>query len=268
VDELKDYKPQKDAVMRFSVFMEVFHKWVIDVYHQSPNSRETNIPSVSWDQGVKSFPPIIYQDDVAERLIIEFGQTLHPMLRQRGVVFLDLWYSNENLTAYRKANPPPAGSKNLKMVVKVNPSDLSYVYVYLDADQRYIKAPCVDPEGYTQGLTLFQHQTNRRFLRAFHRSQVNTEMLAEARLYIDQRIESEIEEVKRSGKRKQKQIKGVKTVAKHRNVGSDAASSIVKTPNNNALGNTRDAGGDESVKSAAKDLINNWDDIASDLDAY
>tara|TARA_R110002094_G_scaffold121246_1_gene116046 strand:- start:1132 stop:2274 length:1143 start_codon:yes stop_codon:yes gene_type:complete len=270
IDELKDYNPQKDAVMHFSAFMDIFHKWIVDVYHQSPNSRETNIPSVSWARGVREFPPITYQGDAVERLIIELGQTIHPVLRKGGVVFLDLKYSNEKLTEYRKTNPPPSGDEKLKVVVKVNPSDLSYVYVYLDADQRYIKVPCVDPDGYTDGLTLFQHLTNRQFTKVFIRSQVNMVGLAEARQYIDHRIQAEIEEVKKSGKRKKKQIKGIKSIARHRNIGSDAASSIVKAHEGapkiaSVLEGDR---GENQGNDETEDIFDNWDDLVSHLDAY
>ena len=37
----EDYDYKKDAVMRFSIFNEILHKWIIDVYHHDQDSRKS-----------------------------------------------------------------------------------------------------------------------------------------------------------------------------------------------------------------------------------
>ncbi|MGF1765035.1 hypothetical protein [Aliivibrio kagoshimensis] len=39
--EKEDYKPEKDAVMRFSVFVEELHRWIVDVYNAKADTRNT-----------------------------------------------------------------------------------------------------------------------------------------------------------------------------------------------------------------------------------
>ncbi|ASM52740.1 putative transposase [Pseudoalteromonas nigrifaciens] len=42
--EKEEYNPEKDAIIRFSTFVEEFQHWIVDVYHQDSDSRETHIP--------------------------------------------------------------------------------------------------------------------------------------------------------------------------------------------------------------------------------
>ncbi|MGY8870583.1 MAG: Mu transposase C-terminal domain-containing protein [Pseudomonadales bacterium] len=261
IDDLKDYNPKKDAVMRFSAFMDVFYKWIIDVYHYTPNARETHIPYLSWQRGVAEFPPAQYTGKTAERLIIELGQTFELILRKGGLHLKGIRYENDELVEYRRSTPFPTGKKNLKLLVKLNPMDMSCIYVYLKDQDRYIKVPSVDPDNYTQGLTLLQHQTNKRLVRYQTRRHVDMESLAEARQYIEQRVQEEVDNIQRRPKRPNKSISGMKSLAKHQNVGSDSVSSIVpsKVPVIEKV---------ENQKPGSDGLLDNWDDMVSDLDPY
>lgn len=261
IDDLKDYNPKKDAVMRFSAFMDVFYKWIIDVYHYTPNARETHIPYLSWQKGVEEFPPAQYTGETARRLIIELGQTFELALRKGGLHLKGIRYENDELVEYRRSTPLPSGKKNLKILVKLNPMDMSCIYVYLKDQGRYIKVPSVDPDNYTQGLTLLQHQTNKRLVRYQTRRHVDMESLAEARQYIEQRVQEEVDNIQRRPKRPNKSISGMKSLAKHQNVGSDSVSSIVpsKAPVIEKV---------ENQKTEPDDLLDDWDDMVSDLDPY
>ncbi|SFG66114.1 integrase catalytic domain-containing protein [Neptunomonas qingdaonensis] len=261
IDDLKDYNPKKDAVMRFSAFIDVFYKWIIDVYHRSANARETHIPYLSWQIGVSEFPPAQYTGETAERLIIELGQTFELVLRKGGLHLKGIHYENDELVEYRRSTSLPSGKKSLKLLVKLNPMDMSCIYVYLKDQDRYIKVPSVDPDNYTQGLTLLQHQTNKRLIRYQTRRHVDMESLAEARQYIEQRVQEEVDNIQRRPKRPSKSIGGMKSLAKHQNVGSDSVSSVVpsKVPMNEKV---------ENQKPESDDLLDNWDDMVSDLDPY
>jgi putative transposase len=261
VDDLKDYNPKKDAVIRFSTFMNMFYRWIIDVYHYSPNARETYIPYLSWQRGVSEFPPAQYTGEAAERLIIELGQTFELVLRKGGLHLKGLRYENDELVEYRRSTPLPSGKRNIKLLVKLNPVDMSYIYVYLKDQDKYIKVSSVDPDNYTQGLTLLQHQTNRRITKLMIRGRVDMESLAEARQYIDGRIQDEVDTVKKGPKRPNKSIGGMSRLAKHQNVGSDSVSSVVpsKVPVIEKV---------ENQKPGSDGLLDNWDDMVSDLDPY
>ncbi|SDL63418.1 putative transposase [Modicisalibacter muralis] len=223
--ELEDYDPEKDAVMRFSTFMELFHKWVVDVYHQGPNSRGDHVPILMWKQGVREFPPLVYRGDDESRVMIDLAPTTERVLGKEGVRFAGLSYTSGVLDEFRKYNPPSGKSQGVKVQVKIDPNDLSKVYVYLPGRNNYVIANAVDPDGYTLGLSLFQHQTNRRFQRRFNLSQIDDFALAEARMYIESRINDEVEFIKNSPKSKKK-ISGMKKLARYKNLGSDGCSSV------------------------------------------
>ncbi|WP_413693842.1 hypothetical protein [Psychromonas sp. KJ10-2] len=55
--EKEEYNPKKDAIMRFSTFVEEFHRWVVDIYHQDSDSRDTRIPIKQWRRGFEIYPP-------------------------------------------------------------------------------------------------------------------------------------------------------------------------------------------------------------------
>ncbi|WP_305815018.1 hypothetical protein [Photobacterium leiognathi] len=44
--EKEDYKPEKDAVMRFVTFVEEFHRWIVDVHNANADSRYKRIPNL------------------------------------------------------------------------------------------------------------------------------------------------------------------------------------------------------------------------------
>lgn len=266
IDKLDGYDPQKDAVMRFSVFMEVFHKWIIDVYNFEPNSRETNIPVLSWQIGVREFPPVFYMNEDIERLVLDLGLAVDRNVRRDGITYKGLRYDSKELVEFRKQNPP-GKDKKLKVLIKINPSDLEYVYV-LGREGFYIKVPCVEDGEYVKGLTLFQHETYRRFTRNFIRSQVDSEGLAEARMEIESRVRQEVENISKSGRRVPKSLKGAKAVARHRDIGSDTVSD--KSIANQQLHSARPPAppkGSEGTDSHTK-LLEEWDGLADDLDAY
>jgi putative transposase len=259
--DLKDYNPQKYAVVRFSTFISVFHKWLIDVYHRTSNARETNIPYLSWQEGVAEFPPIKYTGEEAQRLIIELGHTFNPILRKGGVHKHGIRYESPELVEYRKNTPNPAGKNKLRLFAKLDSLDLSCIYVYIKEQDQYIKVPSVDPENYTQGLTLVQHQTNRKLARLRNQGRLNLEDVAEARLSIDKVIQEEIEIVRQGSKRKPKAISGMKALAKRNNVSNVGESTVVPKESLQRIDNDKTSG-------PSQELLDDWDDMVSDLEPY
>ncbi|QTP54634.1 transposase [Billgrantia sulfidoxydans] len=266
IDQLEDYNPEKDAVMRFSTFMELFHKWVVDVYHQDSNSRKDSVPIISWEQGVKEFPPIIYRDDDEFRVKMELAPTIDRVLGKDGVRFACLRYSSVELDAVRKLTPNSGKSRGVKVKVKIDPDDLSKLYVYLPGEDGYVIANAVDPDDYTVGLSLFQHQTNRRFQRRFIHSQVDRVGLSESRLYIEGRIRDEVELLK-SGPKNKKSVSGMKKLARYKNIGSDGASSVCSENESNAK-KIPEENVSENNGSSSNSILDEWESNVSGWDPY
>lgn len=189
MDHLKDYNPKKDAVVRVSTFLDLLHKWIIDIYHHAPDARESGIPVHRWHDS--TFRPVQYQFHEKEQLKIELGQVHHRTIGLGGIRLYNMRYESKELIEYRKQNSVDSAGK-LLVKTKTDPMDLSYIYVYLENESRYIKVPAVDNISYTKGLTLFQHKIIERVRRLNTRFSSDELNLAQSRLYIEDRIELEI----------------------------------------------------------------------------
>lgn len=265
-EELNGYNPQEVAVMRFSTFMEVFHKWVIDIYHQDLNSRKDHVPIVSWKQGVKEFPPLVYRGEDEFQVRMDLAPTIDRVLGKDGVRFAGLRYSSDELDVVRKQTPVSGRSQGVKVKVKVDPDDLSKVYVYLPGRDGFVLADAVDPDGYTVGLSLLQHQTNLRFKRRLSLSQVDGVTLSESRMSLDGYIDNEVEFISK-GPGGKKAIGGMKKLARYAGVGSDGSSSVLPEAKNNSQESPEEKVYATKTASHAK-MLDDWDEYVADLDPY
>ena len=266
IAELEDYDPEKDAVMRFTTFMELFHKWVVDVYHQDSSSRKDQVPIVSWKQGAREFPPLVYRDGDEFRVKMDLAPTIDRVLGKDGVRFAGLRYSSDELDLVRKQTPVSGRSRGVKVKVKIDPDDLSKLYVYLPGEDGFVMANAVDPDGYTVGLSLFQHQTNRRFQRRFIHSQVDRIGLSESRMYIEERIKDEVELLKNSPKGR-KSVSGMKKLARYKSVGSDGASSVLSESEGDVK-NISEEDVSENEGSSSYSILDEWESNVSGWDPY
>lgn len=186
--EKEEYDPKKFAVMRFSTFVEEFHRWIIDVYHPSPNSAKTRIPLVQWRRGVENLPPLTMVEEELKLFDVIMGKKELRTLTRQGIKYEDLLYHSTALSDYKKQYPQ---QQKTKMLIKVDPDDLSSINVYLPELESYLKVPCTDTSGYVDGLNLHHH----KMIKAFHRAEITGAVdylsLAKARMAIHERTAQE-----------------------------------------------------------------------------
>jgi putative transposase len=194
--EKEDYKPEKDAIMRFSTFVEEFHRWIVDVYHQDSNSRETRIPIKQWQQGFDVYPPLKMEDKEEQRFTVLMRISDERTLTRNGFKFEDLMYDSTALGDYRKRYPQTKGS--VKKIIKVDPDDISSIHVYLEELGGYLDVPCTDASEYTKGRSLHEHKIIKKFNRETIRESKDGLGLAKARMAIYDRIQQEQEIFKSS----------------------------------------------------------------------
>ena len=63
---LGDYNPQKDAVISFSAFLEIFHIFMVDVYPHSWHDGIEAMPMQRWLDAAALFTPPVYDDATAQ----------------------------------------------------------------------------------------------------------------------------------------------------------------------------------------------------------
>ncbi|WP_137226024.1 Mu transposase C-terminal domain-containing protein [Shewanella sp. MEBiC00475] len=253
--EKADYKPEKDAIMRFSTFVEEFHRWIVDIYHQDSNSRETRIPIKQWQRGFDVYPPLQMSIDDEERFNALMGVTYGRTLTRNGFKFAELMYDSTALADYRKRYPQTKDT--IKKIIKVDPDDLSSINVYLEELDGYLKVPCTDNSGYTIGLSLHEHKVIKKINREDVREGKDNLGLAKARMAIHARVKKE-QEVFMESKTTAK-IKAVKKQAQLADISNTGQGTIKleKSEPQPLISN--------EPEQYIKDILDSWDD---DLEAF
>lgn len=235
--EKEDYKPEKDAVMRFSTFVEEFHRWIVDVHNANADSRYKRIPNLYWKQSYDVLPPLTLLPDQEQAFSVVMGILHDRKLTDKGIKFMHLDYDCVALSDYRKSYP----QKNdpLKKKIKVDPDDLSAIYVYLDELKGYLKVPSKDPIGYTVRLSVCEHEKILAAHRRYIKGEIDVLSLAKARLALHNRIESEQADLMRLtlAERKRK-TKATKKMAEMSNVNSDTPHSKLSDRTPKTMSNT------------------------------
>lgn len=204
--EKEDYKPEKDAIMHFSTFVEEFHRWIVDIYHQDSNSRETRIPIKQWQSGFEIFPPLKMSIEDEQRFTVLMGISDERTLTRNGFKFEELMYDSTALADYRKRYPQT--KKTIKKIIKVDPDDISNIHVYLEELGGYLKVPCTDNSDYTKGLSLHEHKVIKQIDREVIREGRDNLGLAKARMAIHERVRQEQEAfIASNGKAKISRVK-------------------------------------------------------------
>lgn len=245
--EKEDYNPQKDAVMHLSTFEEEFHRWIVDVYHQEGDSRYTRIPYDSWKHAIDVLPPNQMTNHDISRLSVIMGIKEEITLSSKGITYKYLRYDSTALSDYRKQfQQPPKGNYKL---VKIDPDDLSYIYVFLKElgdGGEYLKVPCVDRTGYTKKLSLQKHEVICYFKRTYIKGKIDDVSLAKARMILHERIASEQKLLSDMGKKNK--IAAKRKLAAYNDVSTTGNKSI-KIDKVNVIVNTdEESGVDEILK--------------------
>lgn len=200
--QLAEYDPSKDAVIMFSSLLEIMHIWVVDIYQQSFNERIEDTPAVKWRKGVEAFPPVLPKSATEIEVVLGLHET--RKIQPTGIQLAGLFYNSEDLALLRRRliDKP-------EVDIKIDPSDISHIYVLDPIEHEYLRVPAVNKE-YTTGKTLFQHQVIKNNAREHAKSSVNMAALFEAQERIQEIIEKDQGLVKKR--------KGAQKLARFQNI--------------------------------------------------
>ncbi|MBB1279915.1 Mu transposase C-terminal domain-containing protein [Pseudoalteromonas sp. SR41-1] len=249
--EKEEYNPEKDAIIRFSTFVEEFQHWIVDVYHQDSDSRETHIPIKKWQQGYDVYPPLTMNEEDEARFTMLMRISDSRTLARNGIKFEELMYDSTALADYRKHYPQT--KETVKKLIKVDPDDISKIYVYLEELESYLEVPCTDPTGYTDGLSIYAHKMIKKINREIIRESKDVLGLSKARMAIHERVKQE-QEFFIASKTKSK-ITAVKKQAQIADVSNTGKGTIKISEEKTA----------PVQKNIVNDTFDDWDD---DLEAF
>lgn len=161
-----DYDSSSLACLSLSELTRAIYLFTVDVYAQEAHKDGrglTFIPARRWEAAMQNgfLPPL---PNSAQDLRLLLGRVTTRALQPYGIEFENLRYNCAALGPLRQR----MGGAPVKL--KYHPGDLGRLYLCnpfaLDGEDKYLEVPACDPEGYTQGLSLWKHQVILRYARA------------------------------------------------------------------------------------------------------
>ena len=150
-------------------------------------------------------------------------------LTSKGIKYKHLEYDSVALEQYRKQYPQTKQSRRKK--IKIDPDDLSTIYVYLEELSGYIEVPSKNSDGYTDNLSLCEHQRLVKTHRDYIKGEINALSLAKARMALHARIKSEQANLREmSLPERTRKASGTKKTAELTGVNSDSSSNKSNIP--------------------------------------
>ena len=148
------YDPAKHAVVTLSTLNTMIRRWICDVYHQRPHRALQMSPDQRWKTSI-SPTNIRVPEDVAE-LDLVMGRPDSRVLTHKGIELLGLFYNSSEVQDLRRRH-----GATLKVDIRVDESDIGYIFVIAPDSPQYFRVPALDSE-YANGLSSWQHDLFRK----------------------------------------------------------------------------------------------------------
>lgn len=203
------YDPAKTSVITIEELEEHLDE-AINVYHYRLHSALQMSPVQFWlsqNKSIYTLPDPAILDKMA-------GMTIMRTLDRQGVRLFHLQYCCEQnvpillddmAARERTRRGKRKGSVTATVKVKVNPEDLSRIYVFNSQDNQYYELRCTDPD-YAEGTSLWQHREIRKFALAQANSFRTPAERRAMRLALARRIADAAPEIGLKRKRDQKKL--------------------------------------------------------------
>jgi putative transposase len=192
--ERDDYDPSEHAVVLLSTFREMLHKWIIDVYLQTPHRGITDTPAHCWHSALAELPPPLPPS--ASELDMVLGMTAQRVIFHYGVELMGLKYNGPELAELRRRV-----GNGVKVELTFDPGDLSQVNVLDPQKGTYFAVPAVS-QNYTKGLSLWQHKVIRRFAQRQLNDRTDLLALAQAKADIRALVERDFNRKSTRGRKR------------------------------------------------------------------
>src|SRR3989442_1722833 len=141
--ERDDYDPSRHAVILLSTFREILHKWIIDVYLQTPHRGIQDLPAQRWREEISGLPPALPPSAAALDTVL--GMTAQRVVFHYGIELEGLKYNSLELGELRRR----AGS-SFRVDLTFDPSNLGHINVLDSSKGSYLRVPALD-QAYASG---------------------------------------------------------------------------------------------------------------------
>lgn len=179
-----DYDPKVNAVITMDALGEMYHVYIIDIYHQQEHRGIRDVPARLWQEGIAEYPPALPPKRTA--LDVLLGCVVERVISAKGIeLHGGIFYNDDVLASLRRKL-----KTGQRVTIKYDPSDLSLIHVADRDEGIYIPVPATN-QAYTQGLSLWQHEMIKRFARRRIRETVDIIALSRAKQKIQEIVEHE-----------------------------------------------------------------------------
>ena len=189
-----EYDPTRHAVIMLSTFREMLHKWIIDLYLQTPHRGIKDTPAHRWNSEMSALPPPLPPS--ARELDIVLGMTTQRVVFHYGIELEGLKYNGPELGALRRRQGP-----RIKVELTFDPGDLGHINVLNSETGEYFQVPAVD-QAYAKGLSLWQHRVIRRFAQRQLNARIDIVALAQAKAEIRALVERDFNRKSMHGRKR------------------------------------------------------------------
>jgi putative transposase len=177
-----------------STFREMLHKWIIDVYLQTPHRGINDTPAHRWHSEMISLPAPLPPS--ASELDVVLGMTVQRVVFHYGIELEGLKYNGADLGELRRRMGVGA-----KVELTFDPGDLGHVNVLDRWKETYIRVPAVD-QGYAKGLSFWQNKVIRRYAQRQLEARTDIVALAQAKAEIRALVERDFNRKSTRGRKR------------------------------------------------------------------
>ncbi|MBZ5617755.1 MAG: Mu transposase C-terminal domain-containing protein [Acidobacteriia bacterium] len=192
--ERDDYDPSRHAVVMLSTFRDMLHKWIIDVYLQTPHRGIKDTPAHRWHSEMISLPPPLPPS--AGDLDVVLGMIVQRVVFHYGVELEGLKYNGPELGELRRRMGTGA-----KVELTFDPGDLGHINVLDPVKGAYLHVPAVD-QAYAKGLSFWQNKVIRRYAQRQLNARTDIVALAQAKAEIRALVERDFNRKSMRGRRR------------------------------------------------------------------
>ena len=192
--ERDDYDPSRHAVVLLGTFREMLHRWIIDVYLQTPHRGIKDTPAHRWHSDIRDLPPPLPPS--AGELDVVLGMVVRRVMFHYGIELEGLKYNGPELGELRRRMGVGA-----KVELTFDPGDLGRINVLDPQKGTYIVVPAVN-QAYAKGLSLWQNKVIRRYAQRRLDSRTDIVALAQAKAEIRALVERDFNRKSTRGRKR------------------------------------------------------------------
>ena len=177
-----------------STFREMLHKWIIDVYLQTPHRGIKDTPAHRWQSDMIGLPPPLPPS--ADELEFVLGMIVRRVVFHYGVELEGLKYNGPELGELRRRMGTGA-----KVELTFDPGDLGHINVLDPQKGAYVRVPAVN-QAYAKGLSFWQNKVIRRYAQRELNARTDIVALAQAKAEIRALVERDFNRKSTRGRKR------------------------------------------------------------------